>query len=84
MCLSMQVMQETQVRFLGGEDPLEKEKATRSSIPAWRMSWTEEPGGPPSMGLPRDGHGTTEPLSARAQSCFTMLPELPACLKRVS
>ena len=37
-------MQETQVRFLGWEDPLEKEMATHSSILAWRIAWTEEPG----------------------------------------
>ena len=36
-------MQETQVRFLGREDPLEKEMATHSSILAWRIPWTEEP-----------------------------------------
>ena len=35
---------ETQVRVLGWEDPLEKEMATYSSIPAWRIPWTEEPG----------------------------------------
>ena len=40
----MQEMQETWVRSLGQEDPLEKETATNSSIPAWRISWTEEPG----------------------------------------
>ena len=38
-------MQETQVHSLGWEDPLEKEMATRSSILAWRIPWTEEPGG---------------------------------------
>ena len=38
-------MQETQVQSLGGEDPLEKEMATHSSILAWRIPWTEEPGG---------------------------------------
>ena len=38
-------MQETQVRSLGQEDPLEEEMATRSSILAWRIPWTEEPGG---------------------------------------
>ena len=43
-------MQETQVRFLGGEDPLEKETATHSSIFAWRIPWTEEPGRLQSMG----------------------------------
>ena len=42
--------QETQVRFLGWEDPLEKGMATHSSIPAWRIPWTEEPGGLQSMG----------------------------------
>ena len=38
-------MRETRVRSLGWEDPLEKEMATHSSILAWRISWTEEPGG---------------------------------------
>ena len=38
-------MQETWVRSLGQEDPLEKEMATHSSILAWRIPWTEEPGG---------------------------------------
>ena len=38
-------MQETQVRSLGREDPLEKEMATHSSILAWRIPWMEEPGG---------------------------------------
>ena len=38
-------MQETQVQSLGGEDPLEKEMATHSSILAWRIPWTEKPGG---------------------------------------
>ena len=38
-------MRETWVRSLGQEDPLEKEMATHSSILAWRISWTEEPGG---------------------------------------
>ena len=37
-------MQETQVQFLGQEDPLEKEMASHSSILAWRIPWTEEPG----------------------------------------
>ena len=54
-------MQETQVSFLGGEDPLEKEMATYSSILAWKSPWTEEPGGLRSMGLQRVGHdGATE------------------------
>ena len=43
-------IQETQVRSLDREDPLEKGMATHSSILAWRIPWTEEPGGPQSMG----------------------------------
>ena len=49
-------MQETQVQSLGWEDPLEKEMATHFSIPAWRIPWTEEPGGLQFMGSPRAGH----------------------------
>ena len=49
-------MQETQVQSLGGEDPLEKEMATHSSIPAWKISWIEEPGGLQSMGSQRVRH----------------------------
>ena len=45
------------VRFLGQEDPLEKEMATHSSILAWKIPWTEEPGGLQSMGLQRVGQG---------------------------
>ena len=44
-------IQETQVQSLGQEDPLEKKMATHSSILAWRIPWTEEPGGLQSMGL---------------------------------
>ena len=49
-------MQETWVRSLGQEDPLEKEMVTHSSILAWRIPWTEEPGGLQSMGSQRVGH----------------------------
>ena len=49
-------VQETQVRSLGREDPLEKEMATHSSILAWRIPWTEEPGRLQSMGSQRVGH----------------------------
>ena len=42
---NLPAMQETQVRSLVQEDPLEKEMATHSSIPAWKIPWTEEPGG---------------------------------------
>ena len=46
-------VQETRVRSLGWEDPLEKEMATHSSILAWKIPWTEEPGGLQSMWLQR-------------------------------
>ena len=49
-------MQETQLRSLGREDPLEKEMATHYSTPAWKIPWTEEPGGLQSMGMQRVGH----------------------------
>ena len=49
-------MQEVQVPFLGGDDSLEKEMATHSSILAWRTPWTEEPGQLQSMELQRVGH----------------------------
>ena len=49
-------MQETQVRSLSGEDTLEKEMATHSSVLAWRIPGTGEPGGLPSMGSHRVGH----------------------------
>ena len=49
-------MWETQVRFLGREDPLEKEMAIHSSTLAWKIPWTEEPDRLQSMGLQRVGH----------------------------
>ena len=49
-------MQETWIRFLGLEGPLEKEMATHSSILAWKIPWTEEPEGLQSMGSQRVGH----------------------------
>ena len=45
MVKNLPAMQETQVGSLDQEDPLEKEMATHSSILAWRIPWTEEPGG---------------------------------------
>ena len=49
-------MQEIWVRFLGWEDRLEKEMATHSTILAWEIPWTEEPGGLQSRGSQRVGH----------------------------
>ena len=58
---SLPAMQETPVRFLGWEDPLEKEMATQSRILAWRMPWTEETGRLQSMRFSR-------------QECWSGLP----------
>ena len=49
-------MQETQVQSLGREDSLDKKMATHSSILAWEILWTEEPGGLQSLGSQRVGH----------------------------
>ena len=53
---AIQELQETWVRSLGQEDPLEKEMETHSGILAWRIPWTEEPGWLQSMGLQRVRH----------------------------
>ena len=54
---AMQEIQESQVLSLGREDPPEKKMATRSSILAWRIPWTGEPGGLQSMGGPTPSVG---------------------------
>ena len=54
MVKNLPAVQETRVPSLGQEDPLEKEMATPSSTLAWRIPWTEEPGGLQSMGSQRD------------------------------
>ena len=56
MVKNLPTMQETQLLFLGQEDPLEKGMAIHSSILAWESPWTEELGGLQSMGSPRVGH----------------------------
>ena len=56
MVKNLPAMKETWVRSLGREDPLEKGMATYSSILAWRISWTEEPGGLQSRGSQIVGH----------------------------
>ena len=53
-------MKKTQVRSLGREDPLEKEMATHSSILAWEISQTEEPGGLQFMGLQKSQTGLSD------------------------
>ena len=56
MVKDLPAMQETWVRSLGVENPLENGMATHSSILAWRIPWTEEPGGLQSMRWQRVGH----------------------------
>ena len=56
MVKRLPAMQETWVQSLGWEDPLEKEMAAHSSILAWKIPWTEEPGRLSSMGSQRVGH----------------------------
>ena len=56
MVKNLPVMQQTRVQSPGQEDPLEKEMATHSSILAWRIPWTEEPGGLQFMGSQRVKH----------------------------
>ena len=56
MVKNLPAKQETRVGSLGQEDPLEEGMATHSSIPAWRLPWTEEPGGLQSIGLQTVGH----------------------------
>ena len=56
MVKNLPAMQEMQIQSLGGEDSLEKEMATHSSILAWRIPWTEEPSGLQSMGSQRVRH----------------------------
>ena len=53
---NLPAVQETGIRSLGWEDSLEKEMSTHSSILAWKISWTEEPGGLQSMGSQRVRH----------------------------
>ena len=56
MVKHLSTMRETRVRSLGGEDPLEKEMVPHSSTLAWKIPWTEEPGGLQSMGSQRIRH----------------------------
>ena len=56
MVENLPAIQETWVKSLGQEDPLEKEMTIQSSLLAWRIPWTEEPGGLQSMGLQRAEH----------------------------
>ena len=65
----MQEMQETQVPSWNQEDPMEEEMATDSSILAWRILWTEEPGGLQFMGSQRVGHKVIDSTTTTTQGC---------------
>ena len=68
MVKNLPAMQEIQVRSLGWDDPLEKGMAAHSSILAWRIPWTEEPGGLQSMALRRVGHNQASNTHAYTHS----------------
>ena len=65
--------QETWVRFLGWEDPLEQEMAALSSILAWGIPWTEVPGGLQSVGLQRVGHDSLHTHTSHMHIPFQIL-----------
>ena len=76
----MQEMQETWVRSLSGEDPLEEETATHSSILAWEIPWTEEPGKLQSMRSQRVGHLWAHmPETVIAENIQVCIEHLPKC-----
>ena len=77
---NLPVMQETQVLSLGQEDPLEKEMATHSSILAWRIPWTEEPGGLQSVGSQKVGQDwatNTQYVTHSPLFCWVLIFVLP-------
>ena len=80
-------MQETRVRFLGREDPLEKEMAIHSSILAWRIPWTEKPSRLQSTGLQRVGHDwatSPSPLIIYKKSFkLLFLPPMNLCSRKI-
>ena len=71
-------MQETWVQSLGWEHPLEEEMATHSSIPAWKIPWTEEPGGLQSMGLQKRHDLATD---KQQEECYQMVCILQSLLR---
>ena len=76
MVMNPPATQETQVRSVGREDPLEKEMATHSSILAWRIPWTEEPGGLQSMESQRVRHNWATNTFTSIRKAWTQLIQL--------
>ena len=77
---NLPAVKETRVQFLGWEDPLEKEMATRSSILAWRSPWIEEPGGLHSPWGRKSHDLVTNPPPAPPQIRFALLQRCPGRL----
>ena len=73
MVKNLRVMQEGQVQSLGQEDPLEEELATHSSILAWKIPWTEEPGRLQCMGSQRVRHDLATDLEYHGGITFMQL-----------
>ena len=79
MVKNLPAVQETCIQSLGWEDPLEKRMATHSSIVAWRIPWTEEPGKLQSMGSQRIRHDwatNTFTLNIFVQLLFNQIKEI--------
>ena len=74
-------MQETRIGSLGGEDPLEEELATHSSILAWEIPWTEELSGLQSMGSPRVGYDWAWTHTADVERTMWNLVKTPKCIE---
>ena len=68
-------MQETQILSLAEEDTLEKEMAAHSSVLAWKIPWTQEPGGPQSMGSQRLGHDWVTNPSPCLKKCTSLMKD---------
>ena len=77
-------MQETQVRSLGWEDPLEKEMATHSSTLAWRIPWREEPGRLQSTGVAKSQTWLSDFTFTFMLSIYSVLPETAKLLHRMA
>ena len=84
MVKRLPAMQKTWVRFLGWEDPLEKEMAIHCSTLAWKIPWTEEPDRPQSMGSQRVRHGWVTSLHVILRIfLFLLLPTLLGGLREI-
>ena len=77
MVKNLPAVQETQIQTVCHKDPQEKEMATHSIIPAWRIPWTEEPGRPQSVGLHRESDTAGH---ARNHTLYELLPQMDVCV----